>query len=57
LDLTPSRDDVRHQHLQTSSAGPSPTSFSNYHHHHHQQRHQHRQQQQQQHHRGELLLA
>ncbi|EGI61829.1 hypothetical protein G5I_09948 [Acromyrmex echinatior] len=50
LDLTPSRDDVRHQHLQASSAGPSPTSFSNYHHHH--QRHQHRQQQQQHHHRG-----
>ncbi|XP_018052953.1 PREDICTED: uncharacterized protein LOC108690263 isoform X1 [Atta colombica] len=49
LDLTPSRDDVRHQHLQASSAGPSPTSFSNYHHHH--QRHQHRQQQQQHHHR------
>ncbi|KAM0725232.1 hypothetical protein ACS0PU_008718 [Formica fusca] len=58
LDLTPSRDDLRHH--QTSSAGPSPTSSSHYHHHHHHhQRHQHRQQQQQQqrHHRGELLLA
>jgi hypothetical protein len=60
LDLTPSRDDVRHQHHQTSSAGPSPTSSTVYHHHHHQQHHQHRQQQQQQqqrHHRGELVLA
>ncbi|EZA58652.1 hypothetical protein X777_14821 [Ooceraea biroi] len=28
LDLTPSRDDVRHQHHQTSSAGPSPSSAS-----------------------------
>ncbi|KMQ96763.1 hypothetical protein RF55_2935 [Lasius niger] len=67
LDLTPSRDDLRHH--QTSSAGPSPTSSSHYHHphHHHHQRHQHRQQQQhqqqqqqqqqQRHHRGELLLA
>ncbi|XP_077254657.1 uncharacterized protein LOC143893308 isoform X3 [Temnothorax americanus] len=47
LDLTPSRDDLRHQHLQTSSAGPSPTSSSNYHHHRHHQHRQHRQQQQQ----------
>ncbi|XP_026828035.1 uncharacterized protein LOC105276093 isoform X7 [Ooceraea biroi] len=59
LDLTPSRDDVRHQHHQTSSAGPSPSSAVYHHHHHHhhhqqQQRHQHRQQQQhqQRHHRG-----